>query len=491
MPTPTKSKKRFFGLFSAPTATDIVEGDKNKSVKIGTDARSSVETVTSYIAALHEQPDLNAFNFVDEQGALNRARELDGDMQTELPLRGVVIAVKDNVHVAYMPNTAGTPALSGFTPTRSASLVTSLENAGAIILGKAGMHELAYGATNNNFAFGPVLNPIDITKTPGGSSGGSAAAVAGGLVQVAIGTDTGGSVRIPAALTGTVGFRPSVGRYSQDGVTMISPTRDTIGFISRTVEEIILLDGIVCKDQNTVKAVNLSDLRIGVPRAHFYDGLDPEVAEIAESFIRFLRSKGVTLVEADLKDVPELNEQVGFPLVLYETSITLPKYLKDNKIGITSAEILDSVSSPDVEELLTTSLRGDITEDMYSSALNVSRPKLQEAYADYFALHKVDAVLFPTTPITARDIDGILDGVNVNGDLKNAFATYIQNTDPASNAGLPGISIPAGRSPDGLPVGMELDGPAGSDQRILAIALAIQTATLDTPINDPTRGGAG
>ncbi len=441
-------------------------------------AGSVASQIQARLDHINAKKSLNAFMYLDEKNALERARKLDLDDQTDYRIKGLVIGVKDNVHVAGMPNTAGTPALKDFIPQTSAKIVTALEEAGGVIIGKTGMHELAYGITSNNFAFGPVRNPVDETKTPGGSSGGSAAAVAANLVDVAIGTDTGGSVRLPAALTGTVGFRPSIGRYSQDGMTLISPTRDTIGFIAQSVSQIIQLDQIVTSKPHNLPQFDLKNLRLGVPKTHFFDGLDAEVNSLCKSYLDHLGKAGVTLIEVDVEKIINMNARVSFPIVLFETARALPEYLKTYNIGVEAQAVHETIKSPDVKEIIGSALGGAISKEDYQTAMTKLRPALQDAYKTCFETHDLHGLIFPTSPITARNIDGISEGVTVNGELKDTFSTYIQNTDPASNAGLPGISLPIGKSQDGLPIGIEIDAPFEADNSLLSIARAIEEAGL-------------
>jgi len=446
----------------------------------------SVRNVQNSLKAINEHEHLNAFVYVDPKLALKKAKAVDAHLADNLILRGVVIAVKDNVHVAQMPNAVGTYALRDFIPDKSASVVERLEAAGAVVIGKAGMHELAYGVTSNNLEFGAVRNHVDPSKIPGGSSGGSASAVGAGLVGAAIGTDTGASVRLPAALSGIVGFRPSVGRYASDGVALISPTRDTIGFLAQSVEDILLLDSVATGQGNETPGFDLSKLRLGVPLNPFYENLDPDVAKQAKLYLQALEGLGVELVYADLSELVDLNAKVGFPVVLYETSQVLPEYLNKEKTGVTIETLVEGVKSPDVKKVMEAVFGGAITLDDYLMAVNEFRPALIEVYNSYFKEHSLDAIIFPTSPITARNIDGILDGVTVNGELKDTFATYIQNTDAGSNAGLPGISIPISPSDEGLPIGMELDALTGQDDKLLSIALALELALSNRAFNKDT-----
>jgi len=181
-------------------------------------------------------------------------------------LCGLPLVLKDNINTTAFPTTAGTGALKECTPERNAGVVVDLLGEDAIVGAKACMHELAFGITSNNAITGAVHNPHDRTKIPGGSSGGTAAAVAAGIFPAGLGTDTGGSCRIPAALCGVVGFRPTTGRYAGDGIVPISHTRDTAGVIANTVEDVALLDGVLSKQGGAVRAANLSDIRIGIPK---------------------------------------------------------------------------------------------------------------------------------------------------------------------------------------------------------------------------------
>ena len=202
-----------------------------------------------------------------------------------------------------------------------------LKAAGAIVLGKTNMHELAFGVTSGNAAFGAVGNAHDKSFIAGGSSGGTAVAVASGMAVAGLGTDTGGSSRIPAALNGIVGFRPTGGRYPSAGITRISSTRDTIGPMAHRVADVALLDRTMAGESGQLPDVGLRGLRIGVPRGYFFDDLQREVRDSVESLLDRLDEAGVELVPADLAGIERLNEETGFPIVLFEARSLLSEYL--------------------------------------------------------------------------------------------------------------------------------------------------------------------
>jgi len=373
----------------------------------------------------------------------------------------------------------------------NAPVVRALIDAGAIVLGKTNMHELAFGITSDNAAFGSVRNPYNPLTFAGGSSGGTASAVAARMAPAGLGTDTGGSARIPPSLNGLVGFRPTVGCYSQRGITLISTPRDTAGPIARSVADVVLLDGVIAGGETTLKAADLNSLRLGVPRDYFYDNLDPGTKAQIDAALVKLEELGVVLVEADLPGIGALNQKIGFPIAIYEVLRALPEYLEGTRPQVAFDSLVEQIASPDVRFVLGQLALGEdgkigtaddaISDAVYQEALNVHRPALQALYRDYFAQYQVDAILFPTTVLPARVIAGSTSNVVLNGEMVPTFGTYIQNTDPGSNAGIPGLTLPIGLTPEGLPVGLELDGPVGSDRRLLAIGLAMEAVFDPTP----------
>ncbi len=421
---------------------------------------------------------LNAFILIEPDRVIAQAREADarkGRGGSLRPLHGVPLAIKDNLDTEGMETTGGTPGLRGNVPARNAPVVQRLVDAGAVVFGKANMHELAFGITTNNRAFGPARNPWDPERIAGGSSGGTGVAVSARIVPGGIGSDTGGSVRVPAALCGIVGLRPTVGLWSQSGIVPISHTRDTAGPMTRSVRDCALLHRVVMDSRVPVPAAApLRGVRLGVPRADFWADLESETQRLCEGVLEALRAEGAVLVEADIADVMRLEGASGFPIALYETVVDLNAYLREHGLPMDFAALAAKCESPDVAGLLQgLASGGAIPEAVYRRAMEVERPALQETYRQYFAKQRVDAVIFPTTPLPAAKI-GEDDTVMLNGRAVPTFPTFIRNSSPGSVAGIPGLSLPVGLTSARLPVGIELDGPAGSDDRLLALGQAIE-----------------
>jgi Asp-tRNA(Asn)/Glu-tRNA(Gln) amidotransferase A subunit family amidase len=444
---------------------------------------TSAALVAAALARAKARSELNAFITLDETGAMKAARAYDAARARRAPckpLGGVPIAIKDNIEVAGLPASAGTPALKNYVPGDDAPVAAKLRAAGAIIIGKTNMHELAFGISGYNTAFKTgaefgVRNAYNTAKIAGGSSSGNAAAIAAHIITAAVGTDTGGSVRIPCALNGCMSLRPSVGRYKQAGIAPISHTRDTAGPMADSMADVVLLDRVI-SGGGRIEPADLKGVRLGLVAATMANQDDDTKAAIAAALDK-LKAAGVTVVDVDMPKLMELNGQVGFPVALYEAYDDMVAYLKRGpKISID--ELAKGISSPDVKGtydglVIPRKLPGPNNsvvdaKPAYEAAIKTARPALQQLYRDTFANNHLDAIVFPTVPKVA--IDSNPDASSVAN-----FVLYIQNTDPGSNAGVPGVQIPVALGATSkLPVGMELDGPAGSDRRLLSIGLALE-----------------
>ncbi|NKB38465.1 MAG: indoleacetamide hydrolase [Gammaproteobacteria bacterium] len=431
---------------------------------------SITEVAEQTSAAIEDRKNLNTIISSNEKLLAENALTLQQKLSDKniLPLHGLPVLVKDNIDTEDFPTSAACPALSEHQPKVDAGVVRRLKEAGALIVGKANMHELAFGITSNNAFTGAVHNPYNESCIPGGSSGGSAAAVSAGIVPVALGSDTGGSNRIPASLCGVCGFRPSLARYPDDHLVNLSKTRDTVGIFAASVDDIIPVDAVLAENAKPVHA-ELQSLRIAVPRDPFFKDLENETAKVMETTLATLNNAGVNLIEIDMPDVFLLNEKISFPVALFENIRELREYLQVNKIGITLEELTDNIASPDVKHIMQAALgEQNVPEEIYLEAIKVHRPQLIKMYADFFSDNKIDAMIYPTAPLTARPI-GQDEMVEVNGQQVPTFPSYTRNGDPSSNAGIPSLSIPAGLASNGLPVGLSIDGPEGLDDEVLAI----------------------
>lgn len=436
---------------------------------------SSRELAQVFIDRTLATQSLNIYVQFDASALLAQAAQADKRLEAgeRLPLLGIPVALKDNIDAEGFACGAGTHALHGLKPEQDAELVQRLRHAGALIAGKVGMHELAFGITNNNRVTQAVHNPRDPAHIPGGSSGGSGAAVAAGVVPLAIGTDTGGSVRVPAALCGVAGLRPTVGRVPGKGLAPISTTRDTAGPMALSIRDCATLDAVLTGDTSELRPLDLRGVRIGVPRERFWEDLHPDVRAATDRALQALTDAGVQLVDVALPGLSQANDEAGFPIALFEFVRDMRSYLATSRRGVSLEEVLAGIRSPDVAAVCQPLLgQGAIAPAVYASALE-ARQRLQSIYADGFRKAGVAALVFPTTPRTAALI-GEDETVELNGRQCPTFPTFIRNTDPGSNASLPGVSLPIGFAGH-LPMGLALDAPIGQDRRLLALAASIET----------------
>ena len=426
---------------------------------------SAEEVIQDSIERARQIADLGAFITLADHAESSRG-----------PLAGVPLAVKDNLDTRDFATSGGTQALRESRPGRDQVAVERLRAAGAAVIGKTNLHELALGITSNNFVFGPVRNPHDPSRSAGGSSGGSAVVVATGVAPIALGTDTGGSVRVPASYCGLVGWRPTVGRWGTGSMVPISRTRDTAGVLATTVADVAIVDELVTGEPADL--VPDRPLRLGVPRPGFYDDLHPDVAATAERALNQLADAGAELVQVSVANAHALDAECGFPIVFFEIARELPAYLATlpgPARGLTFADVLAQVASPDVRGAMELAASGSVTEEIYRQNLAV-REQLRAAYADALRTpdgERLDALIYPTVPLPAPPV-GDDDTTELNGQQVPVFLTTIRNTGPGSTAGMPSISLPAGTTSTGLPIGVSLEALPGDDSALLAIARRVE-----------------
>ena len=424
---------------------------------------------------------LNAFITLEPEKVLEAARACDRARlagKKPGPLFGLPIPVKDSVNTAEYRTTAGTPALRDFRPANDAPVVKSLRANGAIVLGKTNLHELSYGWTSNNQAFGAVHNPYDPTRIPGGSSGGTAAAVAARMAPLGVAEDTEGSIRVPAAFCGLAGFRPTTGRYPTHGCVPISPLFDQVGPHARSVADLVLFDSVVASDFSPLPPLSLRGLRLGVVRDYWFTDLDPEVERLTAAALRVLTDAGAELIESTLPDLARLIDLSTNQVQNHDVRVWLPKFLDEFHAGV-GFNALVAQASADIREIFRSDVlpggAGFVSEQDYAAARDMHLPALRRTYAEYFARHRVDAIVFPATLIPPPRIGD--DGPQPVGGKQVPFETAVaRNIAPGSTAGLPGLVLPVGLTSGGLPVAIELDGAAGSDRRLLAVAQAAEHA---------------
>ncbi|RYF35493.1 MAG: hypothetical protein EOO26_00490, partial [Comamonadaceae bacterium] len=388
---------------------------------------------TDYASALLQRAKAaepyGALLHLDADGVMASAARLDSGPRPApgaLPLYGVPLAYKDNIDVAGMPTTAGSAWMADHRPRMHAGVTQRLMDAGALALGKTNLHEWCQGVTGHNHSFGPSRNPFDPARVTGGSSGGNAALLGLRGTPMAIGTDTGGSVRVPAALCGLVGFRPTVGRWPHDGLVPISPTFDTAGVMARSVDDCVLADHAVAGGPLRIVPTPLPGVRLGVPESYFWDDIEPPVAELARATLTRLCEAGAVLVPCDLSQAGALFQEGAMSISLYEILPALAAYFERHGRPFDARALADSIASPDVRPLFERPLGPDaITAAAYAHALHTLRPALQAAYRHCFAANDIAALVFPTSPLTAARIGDDVE-LTLCGRPTTAFQSYIR-----------------------------------------------------------------
>ena len=425
---------------------------------------SPVELATTCLNRIEElNPTINAFITVMHESALDEARAAEAEINGgnwRGPLHGIPIGLKDLIDTAGVKTTCGSALFAERVPTEDAYIVQRLKSAGAVLIGKQNMQEFAYGGTSTSSYFGPVRNPWDTDRIAGGSSGGSAAAVATGMGLAAIGTDTGGSVREPAAFCGIVGLKPTYGRVSVRGVFPLSASLDHVGPLCRDVRDTALLLQAIAGydkfdptcvdwpvDSYTEKLTETIRPRIGIVRRPFFDGLDHEIAIAVDEAIKQISNFAADVLEIDLPPVPTA-VQAPEVYALHEKSFTAAPelYLPWIRERLKQAAAIDTTSYIEARQYL---------------------DRLRREIDDVFA--KVDFLITPTTP---RPPITIRKALEMSPDPAGEF--WLRNTRPFNAYGLPTISIPCGFTRAGLPIGLQISAAHFSEAKLLAFALACE-----------------
>ena len=443
----------------------------------------------AYAAALlsraRQYAGLNVFITIDETAVLAAARDADKARArgADAALLGVPLAVKDSYMTRALKTSFGTGLMKDYVPDTDASVVASLKAGGAIVFGKNNLVEMSYGLTGSNAHHGQPKNPYDISRVTGGSSSGAGASVAARLVPAALGGDTVGSIRVPAALCGVVGYKPTPGRWPGDGVAPISHTLDTAGVLARSVEDCALVDAIVtgAKSDDRSSDAGLKGVRLAIAPKQFQDFLDSGVAEIFQETLARLKHAGTDIIEVDLgEEFASLARKVTWSLFFHETMPDVTQFLQGNKIPATFDAIYEQLG-PEIKESWTKSVLptggGYVPDAAIRLIRSTDRAKLQGLYAAAFT--RADALVLPTTRCLAPEIAKQLK-FPVAGEVQ-APPFLSRNTFPASGAGLPAISVPMGLSVEQLPAGFEIEAAPGRDRSLLSLARRIEMAIGPAP----------
>jgi aspartyl-tRNA(Asn)/glutamyl-tRNA(Gln) amidotransferase subunit A len=436
--------------------------------------------VTRLMLARIEQlnPKLNAYITVAADAALAQAKKAEAELfaprgrkshRDRGPLHGIPISLKDNIYTKGIRTTAGSKILKDFVPDHDAAVWAKLREAGAILLGKTNLHEFAYGVTTNNPHYGPARNPWDLACIPGGSSGGSAAAVAAGLCYASIGTDTGGSIRIPAALCGIVGLKPGVGRVSADGVVPLSPRLDFVGPLVRTVAEAaLLLDPIFLRAKGEPRPSSpqksiqgLRKLTLGLPEEFFFDVLSEDVYIAFHEAVRALQKQGAKVKKVSIPLLSQ-TEEAGNQIAWAEAT---HYHQQAGWFPTHSAQY-----GEDVRGRLEMGTK--VSATAYLQALDI-RDKFIQQFHLVMADAGLDALVVPTTPIAAPLIGE--ESTQIGKENHPTRALLLRPNRPANLAGIPAISVPCGFTSGGLPVGLQLIGAITDEALLLRIAHILES----------------
>jgi aspartyl-tRNA(Asn)/glutamyl-tRNA(Gln) amidotransferase subunit A len=439
-------------LRSLSEASRLVRGRQISPVELTRDSLKQIAQLN---------PTLNAFILVLETAAMVEAREAEREIESGRwrgPLHGIPMGVKDLIDTRGLPTTAASAVFRDRVPTEDAEVMRQLKHAGGILLGKQNLHEFAYGGSSLISHFGPVRNPVNPECIAGGSSGGSAAAVRAGMCYAAIGTDTAGSVREPAALCGVVGLKPSYGLLSTQGVIPLSPSLDHLGLFTQTVEDAaIVLDALTegsGGDYQENLRQGLEEFVIGIPQAYFFEDLDSQVEAKVEEAIEHCKRLATSVREVHL------------PLSTDRTLQSAEAYSYHRQMLNVSAELYQ----PETIRRIRTG--ENVTQEQYQDSLR----RLEEIREQTIAAFRgIDACLMPTTPMPAPRIEDLTRDLT---QLRPAELILLRNTRPVNVWGVPAISVPCGSTRAGLPIGLQIVGPPRGEAKILALAHAYEKLVL-------------
>lgn len=384
------------------------------------------------------------------------------------PLADVPMVVKANIAVEGLPHCGASPALAGNIAARSATTVQRLLDAGAVIIGQANMHELAFGITSHNPHHGPVGNPANPAHMAGGSSGGTATAVASGAVPMGLASDTGGSGRLPAAMCGCVGFRPTHGRYPGDGVLTLSTSFDTVTPMAQDVAGIRLLDAVLSGiELNTTPPDR--PIRLGIVKDPLWLGVDTNMSDATMSRLDALAGHGVALIPLNAPTLLEACDEISMGIVLFETKQFWDGFLAER--GTTLSEFTKEIASPDVAAVFQMVADGAAPDDAtYAQMAGPQRHAITKMLDDL--TRDVDCLVMPTLALTAPKIADT-ENCEINGVEVDLFSAMTRRALLASASGNPSITLPAGKV-KGLPYGIEMIGKHGGDDRLLDIASQLE-----------------
>ncbi len=456
------------GSLTDLTATEAVTALRNGDIK-------AEEYAQALLTRAEKLSALNAFITLHPQDVMQAARAADqlrargGRLGR---LHGLPIAVKDSIDTKSLPTSNGTRALKEFTPRADAAVLQPLLTEGAIVMGKTNLHELSCGWTSNNATFGPVLNPYDRTRTPGGSSGGSAAAVAARFAPIAIGEDTFGSIRVPSTFCGLVGLRPTFERYSDRGLMPLSHRRfDQVGPLARSVADVILFDSVVTGAHSVVSAARLEGVRIGTCES-LMQGIDAECGRIVAAAIERMKAAGAQIVPVELPASLRAAVDVELPLLRYELLPGLASFLAEEGTGVSLDELV-SQAGANLKGLLNES-RSPFSEQDYHAQDRKQRQMKGEAVA-FFQAKRIDVLAFAPS-LTPAFPQGDPDNLQINGHSVPLFTSIGRQEAIGSCASLSCLVLPAGMTSTGLPVGLEFDALPGADRKLLGIGLSLEKA---------------